>query len=180
MSVIYDEYLKEHRANVLKAFNWIVEHVPSVFEDDAGRYDMQLQKDVEYQITYGHDASKNDKEEYDAYDRYFYGNNRSYKVVNDFNLAWLHHIHNNPHHWQYWILLNDDPNPLEKEMYIDIPDQYIIEMICDWWSFGWRDKNPYELFEWYYQHKDNIRMSQGSRFRVEEILDLIKEELDKD
>lgn len=25
-----------------------------------------------------------------------------------FNIAWLKHIHRNPHHWQYWILLNDN------------------------------------------------------------------------
>lgn len=33
----------------------------------------------------------------------------SYEVVENFNRAWLLHIHRNPHHWQHWVLINDDP-----------------------------------------------------------------------
>lgn len=170
MSKLYDDYLLEHKNNVAKGYKWLLENLPELFED----------VDIDsWEFIYAHDASKSTEEEYDAYDEYFYGRNKSFEVVQNFNKAWLHHIHNNPHHWQYWILMNDDPNPLEREIYIDIPYQYIIEMICDWWSFSWKEDNLYEIFDWYRKHKDNIRMSQQSRFQVEEILDKIKEKLDE-
>lgn len=42
-----------------------------------------------------HYESKNDPDEYNAYDYYFYGKNRSYGVVMAFKQAWLKHIHRN-------------------------------------------------------------------------------------
>ena len=60
-----------------------------------------------------HDQSKYDEEEYEAYDDYFYGKEGKDEddiavIDNAFDYAWLHHIHHNPHHWQYWVLVNDD------------------------------------------------------------------------
>lgn len=105
-----EEYIKEHKDNVLKAYRWIVKDTP----------------ELDRQIL-SHDDSKYSVEEYYAYDLYFYG---SFK-----NEAWNHHIHNNPHHWQYWVI----PMPLN----------YIIEMICDWWSFSFRKGDLTEIFDWY-------------------------------
>lgn len=124
--------------------------------------------DYERQITAAHDKSKSDPEEYKAYDDYFYGNDQSYAVKQEFNKAWLHHIHNNPHHWQYYILVNDDPN--EAEVLIDMPYNYIIEMFCDWWSFGFKTNNMTSVFEWYNQHKSWMKLSDNTRTIVEDIL----------
>ena len=115
MSLAYDLYLEQHRGNVAKGFKWIQENLPDLLIPING-------VSYEHQICYCHDLSKDDEEEYNAYDAYFYGRNRSYQVVKDFNYAWLHHIHNNPHHWQYWILINDDPN--EGEIIMDMPYNY--------------------------------------------------------
>ena len=41
--------------------------------------------------------------------------------------AWLLHIHRNPHHWQYWVLIND--NPEEGENLIEMPYNYIIGLV---------------------------------------------------
>ena len=120
--------------------------------------------------------SKDDEEEYNAYDAYFYGGNRSYQVVKDFNYAWLHHIHNNPHHWQYWVLINDDPD--EGEIIMDMPYNYIVEMICDWWAFSWKDEKLNEIFEWYEEHKKYMKLSDTTRHTVETILIRIKEKLE--
>ena len=92
----------------------------------------------EYKATLwlNHDESKNDPDEYNAYDDYFYGKNRSYGVVMAFKQAWLEHIHRSPHHWQHWVLINDEPE--EGEVILEMPYEYIIEMICDWWSFSWK------------------------------------------
>lgn len=167
MSTQYDNYLKEHKDGVRKAYEWLRDNLPEVLE---GSYD------YEWQIMM-HDHSKEQPSEYEAYDRYFYGGNRSAKVVEEFNKAWLLHIHRNPHHWQHWVLINDDPN--EGEIILDMPDNYIIEMICDWWSFSWRQGKLDEIFKWYDEHKNYIKLSQWTRNDVEKILDKIKAKLEE-
>lgn len=125
-----------------------------------------------FNIIREHDASKYSKEEYGPYDEYFYGKNKSYEVVQDFNKAWLHHIHNNPHHWQHWVLNNDDPE--KGEIIIDMPDCYIIEMICDWWSFSWKKGELNEIFDWYNKRKYYMKLNDYTRGRVESILNAIE------
>lgn len=98
MSAQYDLYLQQHRNNVYKGFRWIQENLPELLVDG-----------VAWQTEFAHDTSKNEPDEYEAYDRYFYGNNKSYQVVQEYRRAWLLHIHRNPHHWQHWVLINDDP-----------------------------------------------------------------------
>lgn len=171
MSYAYDEYLRVHKKNVRDAFEWILKYIPEVFVNDKN-------DDYGYQISFAHDASKSSMEEYDAYDHYFYGNNRSHAVVHEFKLAWLHHIHNNPHHWQYWILVNDDPN-LGMEI-LDIPENYIIEMVCDWWSFGWKNEDLMSLFSWYAEHEPYMKLSIRTKQKVEGLLDKIRTKLNSE
>lgn len=130
---------------------------------------------VAWQTEFAHDASKNEPDEYEAYDRYFYGNNRSYQVVQDYRRAWLLHLHRNPHHWQYWVLIND--NPKEGEIALDMPYNYILEMICDWWAFSWQKGNLSEIFNWYNEHKDYMKMSSKTRKTVNTILEKMKEKI---
>ena len=115
MSIQYDEYLTQHKNNVYRGYEWIRTNLPELL---IGSYD------YDNQLMRCHDISKSDKEEYDAYDAYFYGGNRSYQVVRDFNYAWLRHIHMNPHHWQYWILMHDNVD--EGTAVLDMPYNYII------------------------------------------------------
>lgn len=166
MSVQYDNYLTEHKENVAKGFRWLQENIPEVIEDG-----------FEWQICFNHDDSKTDPEEYDAYDAYFYGNNRSYSVVQNFNKAWLRHIHNNPHHWQHWILINDEPK--EGMVVIDMPYIYVVEMICDWWSFSWKKGDLNEIFGWYEDRKDYMKLSANTRISVEYILGKMKDKLEE-
>lgn len=167
MSKQYDLYLQDHRANVAKGWEWIKENLPQVAD--------LCPIGIEHQICYEHDISKDEPDEYHAYDAYFYGGNRSYQVVQDFNYAWLKHIHRNPHHWQYWILTNDDPEL--GEIILDMPYEYIVEMICDWWAFSWKSGNLTEIFNWYEQHRDYMKLSPTTRLCVEEILEMIKAKL---
>lgn len=169
MSIEYDNYLKQHRENVHKGYVWIKDNLPDILKGT---------RNLDWQIQYAHDKSKDDEAEYEAYDRYFYGGNRSYSVVQDFRRAWLRHIHQNRHHWQHWILINDDPN--EGEILMDMPINDIIEMICDWWAFSWAKGNLYEIFSWYDVHKDYMKLSEYTRKRVEDILAQIKTKLDED
>ena len=166
MSVQYDNYLTEHKENVAKGFRWLQENIPEVIKDD-----------FKWQICFNHDVSKTDPEEYDAYDAYFYGNNRSYSAVQNFKKAWLRHIHNNPHHWQHWILINDEPK--EGMVVIDMPYIYVVEMICDWWSFSWKKGDLNEIFGWYEDRKDYMKLSANTRRSVEYILGKMKNKLEE-
>lgn len=130
---------------------------------------------AEHNIVFAHDQSKTEPDEYGPYDIYFYGGNRSYAVVEDFRKAWLLHIHRNPHHWQYWILINDDPE--EGEIVLEMPYCYILEMICDWWSFSWFKGNLLEIFSWYEEHKNYIKLHPNTRKLVEDILSRIQNKL---
>ena len=173
MSEKYIEYISEHKENVIKAFNWLKNNI---FSKEEYAIDNDILEKAEYNVVYGHDTSKMRADEFDAYDAYFYGpKGKSFEVVQEFNYAWLRHIHRNPHHWQHWVLINDDPN--EGEKILDMPDEYIIEMICDWWSFSWKQNNLDEIFKWYNERKDYIKLSKATRTKVEGLLRLIKENL---
>lgn len=166
MSYQYDQYLVQHRANVKRGFDWIRENLPELLSGvECG-----------WQIEFAHDKSKNESDEYEAYDAYFYGGNRSYFVVQMYQRAWLLHIHRNPHHWQHWVLINDDPE--KGEIVLDMPYNYIIEMICDWWSFSWAKENPMEIFTWYDEHSQYIKLGDITRITVERILSEIKKKLE--
>lgn len=49
-----------------------------------------------------------------------------------FNRAWLRHQHRSPHHWQHWVLRNDDGTTVVLEM----PRRYVLEMLADWDGAG--------------------------------------------
>lgn len=163
MSVAYDAYLTEHKANVVKGMEWFRDNLPEYWSQNGN-----------WLTTFQHDWSKSSPEEYNAYDAYFYGRNKSYQVMQDFNIAWLHHIHNNPHHWQHWVLINDD----DGMVCIPMPIDYIIEMICDWWSFSWKNGNLNGIFDWYAEHKDNMKLHKDTKNKVEYILRRINEILE--
>lgn len=164
MSLAYDEYLAEHIGNVNKGLHWMLDNIWLSQKEKSAIEDAMLHE---------HDASKYDAEEYEAYDKYFYGGNRSYKVVQDFNYAWLHHIHQNPHHWQYWVLLEDDPESGLPYKALEIPLPYIFEMIADWWSFSWKSGNLFEIFNWYADHRNKQIINPKSKEIVEYILEKI-------
>lgn len=171
MSAEFYRYMTEHRTNVCEAYEWLIGHdvIKSINADDT---------------IFDHDQSKYSMEEFDAYDRYFYGRgNCSFKefqdtIFKDFEVAWLHHIHHNPHHWQHWVLMHDEPG--EKTTALEMPYECVVEMICDWWSFSWKSGNLYEIFKWYEKHKEHMLLNPKTRSLVEAILRQMKMILDKE
>ena len=163
MSLAYDEYLAEHIGNVNKGLHWMLDNLPLTQEEKSAIETAM--------VEFCHDESKYDTAEYDAYDQYFYGGNQSYAVKLAFNYAWLHHIHHNPHHWQYWVLLEDDPEtgvvPFKT---LQIPLPYIFEMVADWWTFSWKNNNLFEIFNWYADHRHKQFIHPESRAILENIL----------
>lgn len=180
MSLAYEYYLKEHRDALAYMLTWIKDNTPELL------LNIPEGIDFEHQILYGHDESKKSMEEYEAYDTFYYTNNQSYQALEDFNAAWLHHIHNNPHHWQHWVLIVDDVGGRENAdvkngiNLIEIPYHYILEMVMDWFTFGVREQDMYSTKKWYAEHKHTIKLNSDSRKVLESILDTIYQRLDQD
>lgn len=108
-----------------------------------------------------HDLSKFLPGEWFPYLEHFYGRGKNRK---EFNLAWLQHIHRNKHHWQYWVLRNDDGTVECLEM----PDKYLLEMCADWIgvarALGKADR--YAALDWYYENKDKIQLHPKTQYKV--------------
>ena len=70
-----------------------------------------------------HDISKFRPSEWFPYAVTFYAKDGSKQYVESvaFNLAWLLHQHRNPHHWQHWVLRQDNPDR-----------RYLIQDMGDW------------------------------------------------
>ena len=128
-----------------------------------------------------HDWSKFRPSEFIPYARYFYGsylpyskyipNRRLYKedIERQFDKAWLFHIHRNKHHWQFWLLQEDD-GPLKN---IPIPVRYLKEMIADWRGAGKAITGKDCIQEWYGKNKNNINLNRINKAWVERAIDKI-------
>jgi len=94
------------------------------------------------------------------------------KVNKEFDYAWRHHQGSNKHHWQYWVLINDEDGTYPLEM----PEKYVREMIADWIGAGMaiagrKDPNP-----WYQTNKHKMVLHDVTRKLVEDILEELKDE----
>ena len=172
MSEEYNEYLSEHIGNVRKGLNFLTKYMPELLYEEAHNGKNYIGYDLAKQFI-DHDASKFSEEEYDAYDAYFYGGKKTKEVLDNFNRAWLHHIHHNPHHWQHYVLIQDD----DETICVEMPYRYILEMICDWWAFSWKKGDLYEIFKWYEDHKKHIQLGPETRKKVEDILNRLRAKL---
>ena len=124
-----------------------------------------------------HDWSKFRLSEFIPYARNFFGHYSSYDsnevknksglfkedIKRKFDYAWLLHIHRNPHHWQFWLLQEDNGPPKN----IPIPIKYLKEMICDWRGAGKSITGKDNILEWYKKNKDKINLNRINRKLVE-------------
>lgn len=131
-----------------------------------------------------HDWSKFLPCEWYPYVEYFYGEYRPYcgpdRRPNEeankldwtrrrdvsFDQAWAHHQHVNDHHWQHWLLVNDDATIVIMEM----PEPCWREMVADWCGAGRAITGKWEAAMWYQKNKVNIRLHNATRLNVEHLL----------
>lgn len=162
MSREYDEYLTKHIQAVKACFGLF-----------------PFWKEARYELT-EHDLSKYSEDEYCSYDDYFYPKKDSCFEKERFKYAWLHHQNTNKHHWQYWVLINDEDGIEALKM----PDIYVYEMVADWGSFAYQKQDGNELIKWYESHKDKMILHEDTRKKVEELVPelarLINEHFGKD
>lgn len=162
-AVEYVNYIKEHIKNVNKA---------------CEKYGLLICKelDIEYeelcmQIK-SHDKSKFSSEEFNAYRQKFYRDKNEEEISeNEFNKAWLHHIHNNPHHPEYWVYYCNN-NLTESVTVFDMSNNYIAEMILDWVAMGYKFND--RCYDYYNKEGKNKLLSPVTRSKLEQCLGLIK------
>lgn len=122
----YNEYITNHMTKVSEAYAKLeylfFEIFPDVYSNAI------LNNQLHYNIGM-HDKSKFDPIEFYPYAKRFYPVEGTICNAEDpkYKLAWLHHIHNNPHHPEHWAYYDDG-----KLVILDMEDIYIIEMLCDW------------------------------------------------
>lgn len=83
-----------------------------------------------------------------------------------FDLAWLHHQHRNPHHWQHWVLLEDDGD----QKLLPMPEHFVREMVADWMGAGRAITGRWDVREWYAKNKTNIELHPDSRRLAESLI----------
>ena len=120
-----------------------------------------------------HDASKLLPSEFFPYVNHFYGKNNEDKKDNAFDYAWLLHQKRNKHHWQWWLLQEDDGDVKKLEM----PMKYIKEMLYDWKGAAraqgvGNKKNNYLIKKWYYKNCNKIKLNNVTRAYIQAYLEL--------
>ena len=131
-----------------------------------------------------HDLSKFYPSEFIPYARYFYGDKKPkrdntgyYKPTDtgdkDFDFAWLLHQKRNDHHWQWWILPEDEGSIKVLPMAQDA----LIEMVCDWIGAGKAQgflsppKEPLkECRAWYEKNQHKMNLNNATRENINYIL----------
>ncbi len=79
-----------------------------------------------------------------------------------FNVAWNHHQKANDHHWQYWVLLQDEGGTFALPM----PDVCRKEMVADWRGAGRAQGFP-DTLDWYTRNKHKMNLHPDTRAWVE-------------
>lgn len=84
----------------------------------------------------------------------------------DFDRAWLFHQRRNLHHWQAWVLREDDGGTVPLEM----PLCFVLEMIADWRGAGRAITGRDDVEEWYHRTKSGRLLHPKTLHIVETIL----------
>ena len=123
-----------------------------------------------------HDWSKFLPVEWFPYVRFFYGPRPIQRdatgyydaasVGGDFDRAWLHHQHFNAHHWQHWVLRQDDGSFRALPM----PERFAREMVADWIGAGRAQGKP-DVRGWYAANREKLLLDPATRSYVERLLE---------
>src|SRR6266850_1400416 len=128
-----------------------------------------------------HDWSKFLPCEWFPYVESFYGpkpTNDTWKeaVRRKFDVAWLHHQHFNPHHWQHWVLREDDG----QTKYLEMPDNFAREMVADWCGAGRAITGKWEVWKWYAKNRERILLHPVTRDIVDTLIEIEQGEMELD
>lgn len=83
-----------------------------------------------------------------------------------FDGAWLHHQHRNPHHWQHWLLREDD-GPTKP---LRMPYKLVREMVADWMGAGRAITGEWGVASWYEANAEKMVLHPEVRQQVENLI----------
>lgn len=161
----YLDYLEDHITGVQRSWNEMLK--PYVEENYKDTDVAEISRCIAL-----HDSSKYMTDEFDPYCNYFYPSEGFEKDEEAFDLAWLLHQHRNPHHPQHWVLVRDEGQLVP----LDMPFEYICEMLCDWHSFSLRDPKS-TAYKWYIDNHENMQLSDNTIKIVEDLIEALQEPL---
>lgn len=75
---------------------------------------------------------------------YWYTGRLQPQVDAEFDVAWLHHLHLNPHHHQHWVLRQDEDGTKRLPM----PETYVREMVADWMGASRAYTGSWDMTNW--------------------------------
>ncbi len=112
-----------------------------------------------------HDLSKFRPSEFFPYARHFYGPDSHHKDGSHaakggdtgdeaFDFAWLLHQKRNRHHWQWWILPEDEGGVKVLPM----REPHLTEMICDWKGAGRAQGHGDDVVPWYRKNRPKMQL----------------------
>lgn len=126
-----------------------------------------------------HDLSKFMPDEFFAYAKWFYSVQgikfnggfawefHEHELLRSaFDKAWLLHQKRNPHHWQWWILQNDQDGTYPLLM----DKAYVLEMVCDWRGAGRAISGKDDVLAWYHKNAGKMVINDISRAYAENLI----------
>ena len=79
----------------------------------------------------------------------------------DFDIACMHHIHYNPHHWEHWVF---------QDKALPMPKVYIREMVADWIGTGQVYNGALSPQKWLNENYKSITLHEDSLSYLKEVL----------
>jgi hypothetical protein len=149
----YLDYINNHITNVKKVWDNV-----RIFLVEA-QVTPEIIDIVDRNIPF-HDFSKFLSSEFEGYRQFFYPTSEEIRSVDVFNRAWNHHCKHNQHHWEYWIIPEK-----ERNLIFDMPQEMILEMLCDWTAMSLFFKDLPS--EFYARKKQEMILSSSTRALTE-------------
>jgi len=152
----------------LKYFWYVVRHKWYVF--------LECSKRRMFWLGIIHDWSKFRPSEFFPYADHFYGKGKDIKAGRDstgyykptdtgdpaFDFAWLLHQKRNRHHWQWWVLPEDETGVKILEM----GGKYEEEMLCDWHGASRAQGHGGYIREWWDANNHKLQIHPETRERL--------------
>lgn len=122
-----------------------------------------------------HDWSKFSPVEFINYSRYKYG----IKSIDGWAKAWLHHLHHNPHHPEYWLLSwRGDPDyysgfgksvaPFVTAL--PMPETYVREMVADMMATSKEISGSYDTTVWLDENRAKMQLHDETIVKLNDVM----------
>ena len=157
----YLNYLNKHIQCVNLAYEKLKEIIPDLFEG----YDEEVILKTEQNIKC-HDSMKFEPHNLQIYGEHFL----NIADEEEYNKVIHQHIMTCPHHFQHWLVFYT----MEKIYALEMSYDYIIEMICDWYSFSFFKNDETEIVRWYKKSRDRMIFAPKTLAIIDKIIDRLE------